>query len=148
MKRQELRVGMRVKLLDQEYSNEQRLLGRKLVLKHVASGTLSTKSEHQMVKAMSRGDAEVLSEYEEDEDRYGRRLADLRHGINEPGVSATRPFERVQIDDTKSDLFVTQEKTNPIGRPWLVINICTFTKIILGLRLSSSKPIHGSPNQI
>lgn len=98
---------------------------------------------------MSRGDAEVLTEYEEDEARYGRRLADLRHGVNERGVSATRPFERVQIDDTKLDLIVVDGKMRlPIGRPWLVIDICTFTKMLLRFDLSFSKPIHGSPDQI
>jgi len=82
-----------------------------------------------------------LDPYEKDKARYGKRIADLRHKVNQQGVRPTRPLERVEIDDTKLDLFVIDEKTNlPIGRPWLFVAICVFTKMILGYYLSFQKP--------
>jgi putative transposase len=82
-----------------------------------------------------------LDPYEKDKARYGKRIADLRHKVNQQGVRPTRPLERVEIDDTKLDLFVIDEKTNlPIGRPWLFVAICVFTKMILGYFLSFQKP--------
>lgn len=82
-----------------------------------------------------------LDPYEKDKARYGKRIADLRHRANQQGVRPTRPLERVEIDDTKLDLFVIDERTNlPIGRPWLFLAICVFTKMILGYYLSFQKP--------
>jgi putative transposase len=89
-----------------------------------------------------------LDPYEKDKARYGKRIADLRHKVNQQGVRPTRPLERVEIDDTKLDLFVIDEKTNlPIGRPWLFVAICVFTKIILGYYLSFHKPSYLSVMQ-
>jgi putative transposase len=89
-----------------------------------------------------------LDPYEKDKARYGKRIADLRHKVNQQGVRPTRPLERVEIDDTKLDLFVIDEKTNlPIGRPWLFVAICVFTKIILGYYLSFQKPSYLSVMQ-
>jgi putative transposase len=51
-------------------------------------------------------------------------------------VRPTRPFEWVEMDDTKLDLFVLDEKTKlPIGRPWLFVATDVFTKMILGYYL-------------
>jgi len=89
-----------------------------------------------------------LDPYEKDKARYGKRIADLRHRANKQGVRPTRPLERVEIDDTKLDLFVIDEKTNlPIGRPWLFVAICVFTKMILGYYLSFQKPSYLSVMQ-
>jgi len=89
-----------------------------------------------------------LDPYEKDKARYGKRIADLRHRANQQGVRPTRPLERVEIDDTKLDLFVIDEKTNlPIGRPTLFVSICVFTKMILGYYLSFLKPSYLSVMQ-
>ena len=89
-----------------------------------------------------------LDPYEKAKARYGKRIADLRHKVNQQGVRPTRPLERVEIDDTKLDLFVIDEKTKlPIGRPWLFLAICVFTKIILGYYLSFQKPSYLSVMQ-
>jgi putative transposase len=92
----------------------------------------------------------LASTYKKDEARYGKRVTDLGQRANETALSPTRPLARVQIDVTKRDLFVIDEKANlPIGRPWLVISICALTKMIIGFYLSSSKTVHGSlTNQI
>lgn len=82
-----------------------------------------------------------LDGYEKDKARYGKRIADLRHKVIKQGVRPTRPLERVEMDETKLDLFVVDEKTNlPVGRPWLVLLICVHTKMIMGYYLSFERP--------
>jgi len=89
-----------------------------------------------------------LDSYEKDKARFSKRIADLRHKVNKQGVRPTRPLERVEIDDTKLDLFVVDEKTKlPIGRPWLMVAICVYTKMILGYYLSFVKPSYLSVMQ-
>ncbi len=89
-----------------------------------------------------------LDGYEKDKARFGKRIADLRHKVNKQGIRPTRPLERVEIDDTKLDLFVVDEKTNlPLGRPWLMVAICAFTKMILGYYLSFERPSYLSVMQ-
>lgn len=89
-----------------------------------------------------------LDLYEKDKARLSKRIADLRHKVNKQGVRPTRPLERVEIDDTKLDLFVIDEKTNlPIGRPWLMVAICVYTKMILGYHLSFERPSYLSVMQ-
>jgi putative transposase len=89
-----------------------------------------------------------LDSYEKDKARFSKRIADLRHKVNKQGIRPTRPLERVEIDDTKVDLFVVDEKTNlPIGRPWLMLAICVYTKMILGYYLSFVKPSYLSVMQ-
>jgi putative transposase len=89
-----------------------------------------------------------LDAYVKDKARFSKRIADLRHKVNKQGVRPTRPLERVEIDDTKLDLFVIDEKTNlPIGRPWLMVAICVYTKMILGYYLSFTRPSYLSVMQ-
>lgn len=141
MKRQELRVGMRVRLSGQEYLIEQRLPDGQVRLKHVPGGTLSTRAEHEIAKAMSRDNGEVLGiSHESDKARYGGRVADLRKRTNLITINPSRRLDRPQIDHTKLDLVVIDKKANsPIGRPWLDLHICDFTGRILAF-----KTVHGS----
>lgn len=89
-----------------------------------------------------------MDPYEKDKARLGKRIADLRHKVNRQGVRPSRPLERVEIDDTKLDLFVIDETTGlPIGRPWLMLAICAFTKMILGYYLSFVRPSYLSVMQ-
>ena len=89
-----------------------------------------------------------LDSYEKDKARYGKRLADLWHRANKQGVRPTRPGERVEIDENKLDLLVIDEKTKlPGGRPWLVLAICVFTKMILGYYVSFFRPSYLSVMQ-
>jgi putative transposase len=42
----------------------------------------------------------------------------------------SRPLEVVQIDHTKADIFVVDEKTRlPIGRPWLTLAMDVFSRM-------------------
>jgi len=54
-----------------------------------------------------------------------------------------RPLECVELDNTKLDLFVVEESANlPVGRPWLMLAICPFTKLTLRYRLSLPQREH------
>jgi len=134
---------MRVKLLGEEYSIEQRLPHGQLLLKHFASGTSSVKSEQEIAKALSHGDGEVLGkEYERDEARYGRRIANLPKRTNDTAIIPTHRLDRPQVDHTKLDLVVIDEKTRiPVCRSWLRIRTCAFTRMILALELSPDQSI-------
>lgn len=82
-----------------------------------------------------------LDPYERDLARWGRRIADSKHKANKHGPRPTRPLERVECDDTKSDLFVVDSASMmPLGRPWLVSAIDVYTKMLLGFFLSFVPP--------
>jgi putative transposase len=115
--------------LDNQFRNE----GAKLPVPH----------RNTIYRRVSR-----LDPYEKDKARKGKRIADLIHKVIKQGVRPTRPQERVEMDETKLDYFVWDEKTNlPIGRPWLIIAICVFTKMILGYYLSFARPSYLSVMQ-
>lgn len=53
------------------------------------------------------------------------------------GDNNYRPLGNLEIDDTQLDLFVIGERTRlPVGRPWLTLKICAFTKLIVSYHLS------------
>ncbi len=59
-----------------------------------------------------------------------------------PGeLRASQPWEIVQIDHTKADIFVVDEETRePIGRPWLTLAIDDFSRMVTGFHLSMDAP--------
>jgi putative transposase len=82
-----------------------------------------------------------IPEYEKDIARYGRRYADLKHKSVKQGPRPTRPLERVEMDDTKLDLFVIDpERCMPIGRATLFTAIDRFTSYPTGIDLSFNAP--------
>ena len=84
-----------------------------------------------------------LDEYEVDKARYGDRYANEKHKTLNKGPEPTRPLERVECDDTKTDLLVLDPETSlALGRPWLMILIDVFTRMILGYFLSFYPPSH------
>jgi putative transposase len=84
-----------------------------------------------------------LDEYEVDKARKGERYANEKHKTLQKGPEPTRPLERVECDDTKTDLLVIDPETSlALGRPWLMVLIDCFTKMILGYFLSFYPPSH------
>lgn len=84
-----------------------------------------------------------LGEYEVDKARKGEKYADAKHKTLHKGPRPTRPLERVECDDTRTDLLVVDPETClPLGRPWLMILIDVYTKMILGYFLSFYPPSH------
>lgn len=56
---------------------------------------------------------------------------------NTQRVHPTRPFERTEIDRTKLDLVIVDENAKqPISRPWLTLEICPFTHLLVRFHLS------------
>ena len=89
-----------------------------------------------------------IDPYEKTKARYGKRIADLKHRVIKEGARPTRPLERVECDDTKTDLFVFDPvHLMPLGRPWLIILIDVYTKMILGYFLSFVPPSYLSVMQ-
>ncbi|ABD55923.1 TniB family NTP-binding protein [Jannaschia sp. CCS1] len=59
-----------------------------------------------------------------------------------PGTSRTsRPLEIVQIDHKKADIFAVDEETGkPIGRPWLILAMDVFSRMVTGFYLTMDAP--------
>jgi len=84
-----------------------------------------------------------LDEYEVDKARKGERFATEKHKTLQKGPEPTRPLERVECDDTKTDLLVIDPNTSlALGRPWIMVLIDVYTKMILGYYLSFYPPSH------
>jgi putative transposase len=84
-----------------------------------------------------------LDEYEVDKARKGERYANQKHKTLNKAPEPTRPLERVECDDTKTDLLVIDHETSlALGRPWLMILVDVFTRMILGYYLSFYPPSH------
>jgi putative transposase len=82
-----------------------------------------------------------MDEYEKDKARYGRRYADQKHRSNGQGEIYTRPLQRVEIDDTKLDLFVVDLDTRlPVGRPTLTFAIDCYSRMPLGFHIGFDGP--------
>ena len=75
--------------------------------------------------------------YERDKARYGKDFAERKHGAKRTGAALKRPLQRVEIDDTKLDLFVVDEETRmPMGRPTLTFAIDCDSRMPSGFYLS------------
>ena len=49
-------------------------------------------------------------------------------------------LDHIEIDETNLELSVVRPKTDrPIGRPWLTVVICAYSKAILGFYITSSQ---------
>lgn len=84
-----------------------------------------------------------LDEYEVDKARKGERYANQKHKTLNKAPEPARPLERVECDDTKTDLLVIDHETSlALGRPWLMILVDVFTRMILGYYLSFYPPSH------
>lgn len=82
-----------------------------------------------------------LDPYDVKKARHGKKAADRQFGQHKRGKKPTRPLERVELDATKSDLFVIDTETRlPIGRPWLVSAIDVNTRCIAGIYWSFMPP--------
>jgi len=73
--------------------------------------------------------------------REGERVAFLRYHAWLGGVKVTRVLERVEVDHTKLDIFVIDERFGmPIGRPWLTMAIDVYSGLPVGFHLGFDQP--------
>lgn len=84
--------------------------------------------------------AECFETYER---RYGRRSALRRFKGQQPAIAATRPLQCVMIDDTRVDVWscISNGKGHRTEeRPWLVIAVDVFSRMILAAVLTFRPP--------
>jgi putative transposase len=66
------------------------------------------------------------------------------HGAVSPGVIATRPLERVEIDHTPLPFFVVDEEDGlPIGKPMITATIDHYTRMIVGWHIGFEQEGYG-----
>lgn len=83
----------------------------------------------------------AMDGYEVTKARYGANIADHEFKEVKTGPSPRRILERVEIDHTRSDLFVIDENTQlPLGRPTLTIALDKYSRCLLGYFLSFEPP--------
>jgi putative transposase len=73
--------------------------------------------------------------------RYGHQEA-VKHFRSVKGQHVSRePLERAEIDHTHLDLFVVDdERSLPLGRPWVTACLDAYTRCILGIHVSFTPP--------
>lgn len=73
--------------------------------------------------------------------REGKRAADHQFRDWRQGIRPTRPYERIEIDHTKLDLFAVDENPRlPIGRPWLTIAVDVYSRMPAGFHIGFDPP--------
>lgn len=73
--------------------------------------------------------------------RHGERYADQQYKVCSSGPRPTRLLERVEMDHTKLDLFVVDDRTGMVyGRPWITVAIDVYSRSILGYFISFESP--------
>ena len=73
--------------------------------------------------------------------RYGRPSAERKFKQAGKYLPPQRPLEKVEIDHTKSDLFVVDDETGfPIGRPWITAAIDLCTRMVFGIHIGFVPP--------
>lgn len=104
-----------------------------------------TRAADQQLKIPSRATvyAEVkqLDEFTVYAARYGQRFAEKRFKQSGKYPRPLRPLEKLEIDHTKSDLFVFDDDTGlPIGRPWITAAIDVYSRMIYGIHIGFVPP--------
>jgi putative transposase len=75
--------------------------------------------------------------FDRDRLRLGTATARAKWRFSKPGLSATRPLERVEMDHTPLDIYVIDDKHGiPLGRPILTLMICSYSAYITGFYIS------------
>lgn len=97
--------------------------------------------EAALARAIARWIAQ-MDPWEVDRERWGRRIADMRHAPKRPQQLATRVLQRVEIDHTPLKVVVGTE-AGPIGQPWLTILIDYYSRLIVGFCLGFEPPSYG-----
>ncbi|GAQ27252.1 hypothetical protein SAMD00023378_0935 [Ralstonia sp. NT80] len=81
--------------------------------------------------------ASETSPFDRDRARLGPAQARAKWRFSKPGVYATRPLERVEMDHTLLDLVVIDDALGiPLGRPVITLLVCSFSGYILGFFIS------------
>jgi putative transposase len=74
---------------------------------------------------------------------FGKKKADEAfHRIQAPTPECTYVLERVQFDHTLASIWVVSDDEHrmPIGRPWVTLAICEFSRAVLAVHVSLDAP--------
>lgn len=81
--------------------------------------------------------ANETTPFDRDRARLGVAEARAKWRFAKPGLYATRPVERVEMDHTILDLVVIDDRLGiPLGRPMITLLVCSFSGYILGFFIS------------
>ena len=94
--------------------------------------------EAALARAIARWIAQ-MDPWEVDRERWGRRIADMRHAPKTPQQLASRILQRVEIDHSPLKVVVGTE-AGPIGQPWLTILIDYYSRLVVGFCLGFEPP--------
>jgi putative transposase len=103
-----------------------------------AAQAIPVPREAALARAIGRRIAQ-MDPWEVDRERWGRRIADMRHAPKKPQQMATRILQRVEIDHTPLKVVVGTE-AGPIGQPWLTILIDYYSRLVVGFCLGFEPP--------
>jgi len=106
-----------------------------------AAQAIPVPREAALARAIARWIAQ-MDPWEVDRERWGRRIADMRHAPKKPQQLATRILQRVEIDHTPLKVVVGTE-AGPIGQPWLTILIDYYSRLVVGFCLGFEPPSYG-----
>lgn len=103
-----------------------------------AAQAIPVPREAALARAIARRIAQ-MDPWEVDRERWGRRIADMRHAPKTPQQLATRVLQRVEIDHSPLKLVVGTD-AGPIGQPWVTILIDYYSRMVVGFCLSFEPP--------
>jgi len=103
-----------------------------------AAQAIPVPRETALARAIARRIAQ-MDPWEVDRQRWGRRIADMRHAPKRPQQLATRILQRVEIDHSPLKVVVGTE-SGPIGQPWLTILIDYYSRLVVGFCLGFEPP--------
>jgi len=103
-----------------------------------AAQAIPVPREAALARAIARRIAQ-MDPWEVDRERWGRRIADMRHAPKKPQQLATRILQRVEIDHSPLKVVVGTD-AGPIGQPWLTILIDYYSRLVVGFCLSFEPP--------
>jgi putative transposase len=103
-----------------------------------AAQAIPVPREAALARAIARRIAQ-MDPWEVDRQRWGQRIADMRHAPKKPQQMATRILQRVEIDHTPLKVVVGTD-AGPIGQPWLTILIDYYSRLVVGFCLSFEPP--------
>ena len=86
--------------------------------------------------------AQAIDDYERLAKRQGTKKAKYKLKPLVGHIQAAFALEIVQVDHTLADVILVSEenRTIPIGRPWVTLAICVATKVIVGLYITFEPP--------
>ena len=103
-----------------------------------AAQAIPVPREAALARAIARWIAQ-MDPWEVDRERWGRRIADMRHAPKKPQQLASRILQRVEIDHSPLKVVVGTE-AGPIGQPWLTILIDYYSRLVVGFCLGFEPP--------